>query len=863
VENPSNDPTVLAGSDDLTGKAVGRFQITALLGKGGMGEVYLAEDSLLKRSVALKRVSASLRSNPQYRELLLKEAERASRLNDEHVAHVHDVLEHQGEIFVVMEYVKGQSLRQRTGQPLPLSEFLPIAVQCVEALVAAHQSGIAHRDIKPENIMITAKGRVKVCDFGLARQGSWAQDTAAVDKTPTMAFRGTPAYMSPEALLNRHPDFRADMFSLGIVFYELLAGQHPFRDDDNPIVTADRIIHAEPKPLLQICPALPKALSDVVDKMLRKDPEERYANPSELLWDLQRTDVGSSDDQKKRSRILIPALLLILIMLSIPALVILTNRKTTLSPDLPMQPILVVLPFRTIGGPAESRFYSDGLTEAVTADLARLADPAYARVVPASEIRIKRVGDGQEARRQFGADLVLAGTLYESGTFMRFTYSLYDAVTLHQFKADAIGVDSSKAFELEDQLVDAVLAEIGIPGKSPLRPLAGSHRTSTTAAYGLYLQGRGYLQNPDAADHLQTAMQSFQRAAELDPSYTAAYAALGGAYWSKYQTTKEPVWIELAREACEKADNLDANAAQSKICLGTVESGTGQYERAALDFQMALKLDPSNDDAYLGLADAYEKFGNYEAAEKTQRQAIEIKPNYYLGYSRLGQFYLRRARYDDAAALFQKEITLIPNSELAYNRVGAAYIYLGRYDDAITVLQKSIALRPTFQALSNLGSTYLRLRKFDDAVPIFEKGTQMFSKDFRLEGNLARAYFWSSTQRTQAASAYELAIMLAAGELAVNPRNADAYILSARYYAMIGKKQEALNHLANALALRRAEPEYFSIAAVIYNQLGERTTALAQLKKAVNLGWSAAEIESEVEFDNLRQEREFQRLVNR
>jgi len=133
VENPSNDPTVLAGSDDLTGKAVGRFQITALLGKGGMGEVYLAEDSLLKRSVALKRVSASLRSNPQYRELLLKEAERASRLNDEHVAHVHDVLEHQGEIFVVMEYVEGQSLRQRTGKPLPLNEFLPIAVQCVEA----------------------------------------------------------------------------------------------------------------------------------------------------------------------------------------------------------------------------------------------------------------------------------------------------------------------------------------------------------------------------------------------------------------------------------------------------------------------------------------------------------------------------------------------------------------------------------------------------------------------------------------------------------------------------------------------------------------------------------------------------------
>src|SRR5262245_22082824 len=246
-----NDSTVLAGSDDLTGKAIGRFQITALLGRGGMGEVYLAEDSLLKRPVALKRVSASLRANPHYRELLIKEAERASRLNDEHVARIHDVLESRGEVFLVMEYVEGQSLRHLLRKPLSLSEFVPIAVQCAEALVAAHQSGIVHRDIKPENIMVSSKGRVKICDFGLARQNQWVADTGVLDRTPTVGLRGTPAYMAPEALLNRNPDFRADMFSLGIVFYETLTGKHPFRDGDNQVSTVDRIIHTVQTPAIE------------------------------------------------------------------------------------------------------------------------------------------------------------------------------------------------------------------------------------------------------------------------------------------------------------------------------------------------------------------------------------------------------------------------------------------------------------------------------------------------------------------------------------------------------------------------------------------------------------------------------------
>jgi eukaryotic-like serine/threonine-protein kinase len=401
-----------------------------------------------------------------------------------------------------------------------------------------------------------------------------------------------------------------------------------------------------------------------------------------------------------------------------------------------------------------------------------------------------------------------------------------------------------------------------ISNESGATTLVANDRTSVAEAYNLQIQGRGYLQDPTDSNRLQVAMQAFQRAKELDPSYAIAYASLGEAYWAKYQTTKEPVWVGLARESCEKADELNPKSAEAKICLGTVNLGSGQFERSIGDFQSALEVDRANDAAYLGLAGGYEKIGNNEAAERTFRQAIELKPNFYLGHVRLGQFYIRRGRYADAAEEFQKEITLIPNSDQAYLRIGAAYIYLNRYEDAITVLNKSIQLRPTSAAYSNLGSTYLRLRRFDDAVLPLEQAVKTSPRNFIFVGNLARAYFWSTNQRAQASAAYERAIELGLDDLTINPRNSDAHILLARYYAMLGKRTEAFKHLTQALTLRSTDAEYLSIAAVVENQFGNRQAAIASLKKALALGWSVTSIKSEIEFDNLRTDPEFKNLTD-
>src|SRR2546429_8598472 len=275
--------------ETLSGTIGGRFLIGERLGKGGMGEVYRAEDTKLKRSVALKRLGPHLRSDTAYRLRFLEEAERASRLSDSHVAAVHDVLEERGEIFLVMEYVEGENLRNRLRRPISLQEFFDIATQCVEALAAAHARGIVHCDIKPENIMLTAAGQVKILDFGVAKHLPRSDQSSTVDRSGTMA--GTPAYMSPEVLLERAPDGRADVFSLGVVFYEALTGHHPFLASSF-VATSDRSRKETPAAIRIFNPKVPEGLEALVFKAIATDPAQRYASAGALLEDLRLVQAG-------------------------------------------------------------------------------------------------------------------------------------------------------------------------------------------------------------------------------------------------------------------------------------------------------------------------------------------------------------------------------------------------------------------------------------------------------------------------------------------------------------------------------------------------------------------------------------------
>jgi serine/threonine-protein kinase len=853
---------------------VGRFAIRSRLGAGGMGEVYRAEDTRLKRPVALKRIAPQLRADESYRRYFVKEAERASALIDPHIASVYDVLEENGETFLVMEYVEGQTLRQRLEKPLDLKEFLPLVVQCAEALVAAHEKGIVHRDIKPENLMVTPKGQLKILDFGVAKRVPRTDETTAAASTASTAapFAGTPAYMAPEALLEKKIDGRADIFSLGVILYEVLAGRHPFRADTFT-ATSDRILHAVPTLLSKHNPEVPAELERIVAKMLAKDPAERYATARDLLVDLRAVQrailypplqVTFPPQRAKRRRALIAAGLAVVVLLVgiavVPAIYQPLLRWVGLSP-IPEQKNVAVLAFTAIGGGPEDQVYCNGLTATVTATLTQLTRRRTLQVVPASEVQAQQVSTLEQARKKLGANLVLGATWQRSGEKVRINLVLTDARTTRQLRTATITEDARDVFALQDSVVAAALRmlEVEVPPEEA-RQLA-AHGTTVLTAYDFYLQGLGYLQRYERPENVDAAITLFQRALEKDASYALAHAALGEAYWKKYESTKATEWVDAARQGCERAMVLDASLAAPHICLGTLHNGTGEYEQAVAEFRRALVNEPTSDNAYRGLALAQERLGQLEEAERTYRRAIKLRPAYWASYNWLGTFYYVQGRYQEAAAAFGRVVELTPDNARGYTNLGGMYHMLGRADEAIAAFQKSLEIQPTAPAYSNIGTVEFFRQNYTEAARAFEKATELWPDRYFYWGNLGDAYYFAPDEREKAQDAYQRALTLAEEELRVNPRNAEVCADLARYHAKSGQLEQALVALRRAQALAPEDVNVIFQAAIVFNLAGQPDRSLALLKKAVEQGYSKTEIRNHPEFQVLRVRPEFQKFV--
>jgi serine/threonine-protein kinase len=854
-------------SESLTGKTVGRFLIGECLGKGGMGEVYRAEDTRLKRTVALKRLSAHLRSDRIYRRRFEEEAERASSLNDAHVAAVYDVIEVQGEIFLVMEFVEGQNLRERIQHPMSLEQFFGIAVQCAQALVAAHGHGIVHCDIKPENIMLTPEGQIKILDFGVAKRLVRPDQSTTVDRSRSVS--GTPAYMSPEVLLEETPDGRADIFSLGVVFYEVLAGHHPFLAGSF-LATSDRIRCETPAPIHIFNSEIPEELEKLVNKAMAKEPGLRYASTRELLEQLRLaenhiTPTGLSRvlprKRKPKPKYRIVGVVAAALAAACLLAVLYHNGRMKNTDTQQTSMHLAVLPFTSTIEDPNTKAFCDGLTETLAVKLTQLSGSHPIQVVPISEVRAEGITSVEQARKGFGVTIVLEGSLQESGNRARITYSLVDATSRRQLSADTITADFSDVFGLQDRVVESVVNMLGLQLQLSDRQVLVAHGTQEPAAYDYYLRGLGYLQDYHKVENVSSAIELFRSALERDPNYALAYAGLGEAYSARYDATYEREWLDKAMQACEHAVTLDSESAKSRTCLGTVYARTGRYDEAVQQFQRAIQTEPTSDGAYRGLASAYERLGRLAEAENTYRLAIQVRPGYWAGYGWLGSFYSRQAKYAEAAREFSQAIALAPDDPHGYRMLGGVYIFMGDYGKAIEVLQHAIALFPTAEAYSNLGIAYFNLRRFDDSVTALEQACTANTKDYDLCGNLARAYYWSPSKRNQARKMYERAIHLTEENLRVNNRDGDALASMANYYAMLSDRPQALKHLQEALNLNSDIPEYLAIAAIVHNQFGEKDEALGWLEKARARGYSPAEIRASPEFDNLRDEPRFQRLI--
>ena len=867
--------------EDLTGKTVGRFRIEERLGAGGMGEVYQAFDSRLQRTVAIKRMSWRQGLTPADHALFLREGQRASALNHANIASIYDVIDENDEILLVMEFVPGSSLRKLIGDPMPLDRFFRIAIQCANALAAAHQSGILHGDVKPENIMIGPGDQVKLLDFGVARRLPGSSTEAPTSSLVTMSISGgisgTPAYMAPEVLKGEMPDARADIFALGIVLYEILGGRHPFHGSNVTVITAHILDEREAARIHSTEHKIPPRVAAIIAHALRKDPARRYASANDLRHDLEAVSHGGRPTRSLQRPAprwwLWPAIavpIVIAIALLFPSLR--THLETVLKPRheapvaaVPVQtPRLAVLPPQVAGTNPELRAFADGLSATVAAKLSSLSENHDIEIINTAQvIRANPSSSGStsdQALKSLGANLTLQLTVQRSGDMNRATYKLANAKTGQSIAERTLTAPRSDPFSIEDEIADGVVTALQFDLRPEEKTALATHGTTEPAAYDYFLQGRGYLSDISRPEHIADAITVLDRALALDPNYGRAFAARGEAYWRDYEVTKQRNRVDQANQNCNKAISLGNAGSEGHLCLGLVAAGTGDYQQAVSEYQKAIELDPTGDEAYVGLARAYTRLNKLSDAERVYRQAIAQKPNSLRAVENLGAFYLQQAEYAKATSLFQKAIRLAPESYLDYSNLGASYVYVGNYPQAISALEQSLKLRPTAGAYSNLGTAYYQSRHFADAARNYQEALKFDDRNSDLWGNLADAYLYSG-QKPQAMDAFKRQLALINQQLQVNPNDAERHGDAAACYAILGDRQNALSHLSRSLELGHGDKDLLFNASVVYNDLGETGVALEWLQKAFTAGYSASVVRDSPDFDNLRNNPRFQELL--
>jgi serine/threonine-protein kinase len=860
--------------DELIGSIIaGKYLVRECIGAGNMGEVYLADHLAFDMPFALKRPAPALRNDETFRRRLLDEARRAVVLKHENIARVYDIVESGEDMFVVMEYIDGETLRsrlQREGGRLPMGEFFPIAIQCASALAAAHEKRIVHLDVKPENIIIAQDGQLKICDFGVARKlaSSNGSDTTTTSEG-RWSFGGTPAYMAPEVILSYQFDERADQFSLGIVFYEMLTGKNPFVAE-TVLATTARIVKDSPAPVRAGNPDVDPRLERIIMRLLAKDPEERYTTTRELVEELEA--VRRSDERvrefvqrirdvygKTRWMKLAVALFLLCSIVLPAALINADHVERWLGISmLPQKKIVVVLPFRVIGDSKGDRFYSDGISEILTGRLTQFTESVRdLQVIPAGEIHVRNVQTASKAHTEFGATLVLAGTFQVSEDVVRVSYCLIDAGGNRELRAGFKQVKATDPFTIQGAVIRDVMDMLALELKPQMLQGTSVFGTKNPEGYFLYTEGLGALRNFQQVDNIDQAIRLFTQATDVDSNYAAAYAALGQSYWRKFSVKKDTAWLDLAQRTCEKARIEDRELSQTHVCLGLVHRSKGDYELAVDDFRQALTFEPTNDEAQRWLGITLEDSGRFDDAERAYQQAIKTRPQYWAGYMSLAAFYKdRRHDYPRAIENYYSALGASPDNVPLHYALGAAYEDAGEYDEAIQVLRKALELDPSsWPAYSNLGVAYLRARQYTTAVPLLENAAAK-AGDYRASGNLARIY-WLTGQKENARNQYKIAIDQGEKLLQINSSEPDVHVLVGRYYAMLGNAAEARNHLQLALHGHPDDPHYLIIASVSYLQLGDRTNAINFLQEALEHEARPIDIQAEPELDGLTDDSRF------
>lgn len=859
----------------MIGQLIGPYSVVERVGGGGMGEVYLAEDTRLGRRVALKRPSNAFLSVPDARERLHREASAAGRLTHPNIAAVYDVLDVDGSPYIVMEYIDGESLSTMLARgPLGIERAVDLGLQIADALVAAHSSGVIHRDLKPGNISITVDGVAKVLDFGIAKapRPGPSQNSAGIGSLDTITVAGqtlaTPGYASPEQMAGAGADPRDDIYSLGVVLYESLTGRRPFQGADAQELVVATMTKTAPLPH-QINPEIPEDVGLVIGRAIARDRDKRYATAAELRADLRRvsrtlaarvtgplsTSTALVINRHVWSRVWLIVLLLIAVV-SVP--LGLWWRNSRAQPATSIVPVVAVLPF------ANNSTSADVPMAAAMRDvlIANLGGLRGVNVLSKSATTMTNPGsiDSRRLSKDLGATHLIDGSLQRSGADLKISISLVDGVTGLVVWSNSYSAPEKDVFSLQERIADGVSRAGPIRTSGAARTAGTTLGTNDVEALSKYGQAVEALERPDIPGNLQRAVAFLRSAIDRDPKFALAFARLGEAYWATYQASNDPKWASDAANATNTALTLDQRQPEVWISLALIHQGTGRRKEALADLNKALALQPNSDDAHQLMGQVLQSLERMKEAEEHYLEAVALRPNYWRHHSVLGAFYYASGRGRDAVAHFTRVTELQPDNARGFNNLGAAYYALGDHVNALKSYERAVVITPLPEVLSNIGNIHFAEARYEAAAIAFQQATTARPSDGLLRGNLGDALV-RLNRREEARQAWLAAVQLDRETLAVNPNDATTLARIALREAKLGDRSAAEADITRALSLNSSDSEVLYHAAAVRALNGDSERALALLEQALKSGYSVAIASRDLDLDAIRHTSRFRQLV--
>ncbi len=869
VQADESDFAETATGHDLVGRKISNFEIVEIIGRGGMGVVYLAHDTKLDRSVAVKSIPAELQASSTAQARFKREAKLLASLNHPNIAAIHDIIEQdESAVYLILEYVPGETLAQRIArEPLKLEEALSIGRQVAEAVSAAHEKSIVHRDLKPGNIMITPEGGVKVLDFGLAKTSGSEGKGSETTVTQPGRVMGTPAYMSPEQACGKPTDKRSDIWSFGCLMYEMLTGHLPFEGQTATEILA-RIIEREPD--WEVLPQeTPTNIRTLLRRCLEKKPQRRLRDIGNAAIEISETlnipvtappvttpssislkpQITAGHKLRTTATIVVAAFVIVLSFIAVQLI-----SKKEVPPPLKEIRRLVVLPFENLGS-TEDEYFADGITEEIMSRLSAIRTLGVISRTSAIQYKnsnktIRQIG------QELGVEYVLEGTVRwdrpsEGPSRVRVTPQLIrvsDDTHLWSDRYDAVLAD---IFQVQSDIAEQVAQALDITLLEPERRALASRPTENMEAYEYYLRGNEYLYRGYLKNDFMIAIQMYEKAVELDPTFALAYTRLARAhdkmYWHYYDRSEER--LEMEKQAVDKAFQLNPNLPEVYIALGWYHyHGYLDYDRALEQFAIARKSQPNNSKILEGIGYVQRRQGKFEEAVANIKRASELDPlSSVLRISLIGTYMLLR-KYPEVERCCERIILLRPDWGEGYFR--KAWLYLrweGSTEKARAVLQEGLENIKSAEELVFIVNSLVNIDVFDgnyqEALDRLSLKPKDIGDQFSFIPNSLRCalIYRYMNKKEPAKKYYDEARSILESKIQEQPEDARLHSALGIVYAGLGRKEDAIREGKLGVELLPVSKEAMrglskvEDLARIYVMVGEYDASIDQLEYLLSI----------------------------